>query len=372
MVKLIELPDFIERRREYTIATDFFEGSPQQLNADAYEIAELAAGADLASVVFMTAARAIYVHDIGILPTTAANVLPTSGTGNACVVNITTDGTTEMLTKNYNNNTSIPWPAIDVYQSLYTGGTDTNRYVAAGGHLEVAVTQEANSNISVTNVTVTYADADAYPVPGFGVLAADGGTAVITNDGVKRIFVMTTQATDNDQMYLFSTGESFKFLADKPFVAECLIQYTEADTSDDFEMNLIFGLMNAVAADHLQDDGAGPPANYSGAVIFKVDGETLWKFESSVGATQVPATGNGTASTITAGTAALYQRLRIEWVPTTTTGNQINFFVDGVQIGSNIQTLTSATEMQLVLGIKAGSANIQTLNCDYIGCSQAR
>jgi len=368
MVKLLQLPDFIERRREYTLETDFFEESPRQM-FDAYTIAELAANANLASVVFQTAGQSIYIHDVGILPTTVADVAPNNG--NTCAVTITTDGTIGVVTKTYQ--TDVVWPAVDTYDSLFTSGTAGRRHLAQGGHLEVGVVQGTASNISVTDLVVTYSDANAYPVPGFQVLVTDGGSIAITTDGVKRICRITTGATDNDEAYLFSSGESFKFLANKPFVAECKLAITEAD--DDRAM-VIFGLMSDVGAgDAMQDDEDGPKGTYSGAIIFKMGtdvGTRVWNVESSVGSTQVPATGNGTASTVVASTGGVFQTLRIEFLPTTTTGNQVNFFVDGVQIGSNIQTLTSATEMHLVVGVKASSAAAEIVDCDYIGCSQMR
>jgi hypothetical protein len=179
---------------------------------------------------------------------------------------------------------------------------------------------------------------------------------------------------DNDEAYIESANEVFKFAADKPLLFEARVQFTEANTDD---ANILVGLLDAVGANSLQDNGAGPPASYSGATFFKVDGGTVWQCETSVTTTQTTTeltaanVNNLAKRAVTAGGAA-YQTLRIEYMPYSATNAYVTFFVDGVAVAQHDYVFTSATEMQIGLGVKNGGANLETLNVDYVVCSQER
>lgn len=206
--------------------------------------------------------------------------------------------------------------------------------------------------------------------PGFELIATDSGTGTVA-DGVGGICPLVPSdgtVADNDEIYLSSVIELFKFVEDKPIYAEALIQFTEANTDD---ANVCFGLMDGVAANAIQDDGAGPKSSYSGAVIYKVDGGTKWNCETSLAASQTT-----TASQHTAGGSS-YQRLGIECLPVSSTIMEVAFFLDGQQMldanGKPIKhafTYTSATDMNLFIGAKNGSANNETVNVKSIGAFQ--
>ena len=161
------------------------------------------------------------------------------------------------------------------------------------------------------------------------------------------------------------TDETFLFAADKPIIGECFIQYTEGATNIN---NVIFGFMDAFVADSLVDDGAGPKSSYSGMVIFKVDGDTVWECENSISTTQ-----KTTTTTTTAGGAA-FQRLRVEARPHSSTLMDVLFFVDDVQIAKHKdQVFTSATQMSLGIGVKNGAATtVESLFVDYMAAYQLR
>lgn len=194
----------------------------------------------------------------------------------------------------------------------------------------------------------------------------DSGTATVGDEvgGVLTIAASDGTAGDNDEAYVRTTAELFKILDDRLCYAEALIQYTEAATDD---ANVLFGFMNAVAANHLLDDGAGPAASYSGAVIFKVDGGTVWQCESSLAGSQTT-----TVTTATAGGSS-WQRLAIAIQPLDTTVCEVQFEIDGNPFRDSANsvikhrmTYTNATEMHLVVGLKAGSATAQTMKVDLV------
>jgi hypothetical protein len=194
--------------------------------------------------------------------------------------------------------------------------------------------------------------------------AANGIATLTPSDGT---------VADNDEAYIRSSAEIFKFLAGKPIMVEARLQFTEANTDD---ANVIFGLANAVAANHLQDNGAGPLASYSGAVFFKEDGQTLWSVEKSLAGVQstaqLSAVNSINKQAYTAGGAA-YQTLRIEVKPHGGGTMDVEFWIDGVLVYKIKDTsYTSATEMHVFAGVKNGDTNLETLNVDYIEAWQLR
>jgi hypothetical protein len=197
--------------------------------------------------------------------------------------------------------------------------------------------------------------------------ASNSGTIVVGDSvgGVATLNPSDETVANNDETYLLSANESFKFANDKPIWAEARIQFTEGATDD---VNIAFGLMNAVAANSILDDGGGPAASYSGAVFYKVDGGTVWNCENSVGATQ-----KTTATTTTAGGAS-YQTLRIEVRPQAAGFFDVIFLVDGVEVAKHKdQALGSPTEMNLFVGIKNGAdTTAEALLVDYICAYQLR
>lgn len=203
--------------------------------------------------------------------------------------------------------------------------------------------------------------------------SGDGGSATV-GDAVGGVLAILTNAQDNTEEYVESANETFLFAANKPLRFACRCKFSEASTN---KANIIVGLKDAVAADTLQDNGAGPAASYSGAVFFKQDGETLWSVEASIAGTQVTAQLTA-ANTLTglAYTAASsdYKWLTIEFCPISSTSADIVFAIDGVDVYKITgDYITSATEMQICLGAKAGGASAnETLNVDYVSCIQKR
>jgi hypothetical protein len=209
-------------------------------------------------------------------------------------------------------------------------------------------------------------------VGGFSTVASDSGTVSVA-DGVKGIVALVPSdgtVADNDETYMKGTNEVYKFANDKPLRFEALVQFTEANTDD---ANVIVGFKDAVAADTILDNGAGPAASYSGAVFFKVDGDTYWQCEVSIAGTQQTGYAYlpGTTTKITAGGSA-YQRLRIEFQPMSSTVGEVRYWIDGVLVKVFSFTYTNATEMQECFGVKNGAGNLETLNVDYVSCKQVR
>ena len=204
------------------------------------------------------------------------------------------------------------------------------------------------------------------------VTASDSGSALVgdATKGILTILPSDGSVGDNDETYISSVNELFLFAAGKPMTARALIQYTEINTDD---ANIIFGFMNAAVADSIGDAGAGPRATGSLAVIYKVDGGTVWRCQSRNGSEVTDS-----ISTTTAGGSA-WTTLEIIVHDYTTTRAQITYKVDGVFLkdSNNVvikHTLlvAAATEMDLVIGVKNGDTTLETLLVDKIMAKQLR
>ena len=206
------------------------------------------------------------------------------------------------------------------------------------------------------------------------VVATDSGGATLLDqvDGVIQLDASDGTVADEDEVYLHTEKEIFLFAADKPIIVEAMVKFTEANTDD---ANIMFGLADAWAANHLQDAGAGPLASYSGAVFFKEDGQTVWTVENSLAGTQkttqLTAANSLDGEAKTAGGS--WQKLRIEVEAHSITDHRITFKINDRVVARHIgQDMTSATEMALGFGVKNGSANEETLDIDYVFAYQKR
>jgi hypothetical protein len=207
----------------------------------------------------------------------------------------------------------------------------------------------------------------------------DSGSAAV-GDAVNGVMVLTPSdgtVGDNDEVYLASANELFKFAADQPFMGGCRLQFTETAGG---VYNAAFGFANAVAADMLVDNGGGPRASGSTAVIYKVDGGTVWRAQ-----TRNNSIATDSISTTTAG-GTNYQELEIEVTPIDATRVQVVFrcgdiigpttYLTDATTGfpiTHVVTVASSTEMQIFVGAKLGAAtNNDVLNVDYIRFAATR
>lgn len=203
-------------------------------------------------------------------------------------------------------------------------------------------------------------------------LAADTTATVAVADTQAGGVALFTDATDNNEAAIRTTNEIFKFAAGKPILFEASISYTEANTDD---ANVFVGLMDAIGANAMVDNGAGPKSSFSGAGFYKVDGGTRWQFITSIGTTRTTVDlvltdkNNLSRETQTAGGA---QTLRIEVEGDTLTALKVSGFIDDVLVAQHIVDCTSATEMHGGAYVKAGGSNAETLTVKYIRAGQGR
>lgn len=196
------------------------------------------------------------------------------------------------------------------------------------------------------------------------------------SDAVKGIRVITTGGSADDEAWMRSRQQVFKFQSGKPFHFQACVQFTEANTDDGV---LAIGLTDQAGAALIQDGGlAIKSGNLDGALFLKFNGETFWRAFSSVDTdsqnTALNATdkNNLTRTAQTAGSSA-YQVLEIEGFPLNDQ-YQIVYSIDGVEVARHIAIDISGgtEEMNVVFFVKAGGANAETLNVDYTQTYQKR
>ena len=216
---------------------------------------------------------------------------------------------------------------------------------------------------------------------------SDSGSVTVS-DGVGGIVLinpssdMTNSQVEDDQSYITTTTEVFKFATDKPLLFAVKVR-PMANTIG--TLGMIIGVMDSVAADSLQDDELGPSASYSGAVFYTTDSTTVWGCETSIAGSQTTV-----QSEHTIGNNA-WDILVIETKPINSTTTEVHFYsadvqtdgsytlsevglkTSGKQFVAQTITHTSATEMDICLGCKAGTANnSQYLVVDWVYCAQRR
>jgi hypothetical protein len=193
-----------------------------------------------------------------------------------------------------------------------------------------------------------------------------------TTGGAGGILSITQDATDNDEIYFGTTQHMFKIAANKPCYMEHRQQYSEGATDDN---NVMVGFLSTKAANSIIDDGAGPVASATMAVIYKVDGGTVWRVRSQIGAAV------GQTDTVTRHTAggSSYQTLGVEILPYSSTNAHVIYTLDGQQMedanGNKIKhdlVYTNAVEMMPFFGVKNGSATAEVYLADYTAAYQVR
>lgn len=201
----------------------------------------------------------------------------------------------------------------------------------------------------------------------------DTSPTAAVSDGVGGILTLTGDTTANDEVYVASTVQCFKFVADNPIIVEAMLQFSEQNTN---QAAMMFGLMSSVGADSIVDTTGEPKSSFSGAVIYKVPGGTQWKTCSSLGSTQTK-----NQSTTNAPDTA-YHRLTINVMPVSSSIAEVTYYVDGVQLGTSggrpgqnlikdQLTYTSAAVMGVFVGLKQIATGVaEVLNVDYLAGEQ--
>lgn len=212
-------------------------------------------------------------------------------------------------------------------------------------------------------------------------LASDTNSSVACDaDGPGGVLVINTgDNTDNNEAAIKTTNEIILPAPGKPWCVESRLQFTEINTS---AANVAFGAMDVMgSANTILDNGSNLAASFYGAVIYKLDGETVWRCAVSAGT--LSSTGTVAISSATAGGSS-YQTLRIQGLPVARANvSEVTFYVDEVPLydatsGKPIilqmtHGAQGTADCDVGVYCKDGATNnTLTVNVDYIAAAQKR
>jgi hypothetical protein len=203
---------------------------------------------------------------------------------------------------------------------------------------------------------VWFDDFHGYTSGGDGGLTStttdSGGAQVVAGvGGILELDASDGTVGDNDEVYVGGTDTVITLSSSTECWFEARVKFTEANTDD---ANIIVGLSSTYAAQTLVDNGGGPPADYSGAVFFKVDGGTVWQTEVS------ESTSQSTNTSVATRTSGSYARLGFYANGT----SSIKFYIDGIEVAEETSNLPTSAVSPL-FGLKNGDTNEEKLDVDW-------
>lgn len=200
-------------------------------------------------------------------------------------------------------------------------------------------------------------------------LQADAASTV-GHEGPGRSRLKLLSSVDNEEAAVSTVNELFKFIADKSLYCEGLIQQTKPNTDDG---SMAFGFGDAIGADFITDDGTAMGINDSGAVIYTLKNESVWRFQTEIGGVAV------TTTSTTSSVSSTGQTLAIDITPRSSTVFVARPFVDGVQLRdangvpiSHDITLGTSTDMDFGVYQKGHHADDYIVYVDYLYAAQVR
>jgi hypothetical protein len=200
----------------------------------------------------------------------------------------------------------------------------------------------------------------------------DTGTVLMGDDvnGVATLTPSDGTVVDNDEAYLATPNEIYKFGTNRNIYGRWKFRYTAVVAADP---NIAVGFQNAVGANSIVDNG-GVKTSGSTLAIEKKDGETAFRCTSACNGTAVTTLSN---KTIAAATDYVAEIECLDWDGVSM---KVVFKIDGEYLkdtNNNVikhtVAIASATEMQMFAGIKLGAnTNNDTLLLDYWYGAQTR
>ena len=214
----------------------------------------------------------------------------------------------------------------------------------------------------------------------------DSGDALAQDapNGVVLLTPSDTTVADNDEVYLASALQRWRFEGGRPLSAGCRLRWQEAVAN---AANVIFGLVSSPGVDMLADNGGGPRASGNMVVLYKRDGDTKWRAQVRDAFGYQDA-----ASTVPAGAVAVREVIdghvvsdNLPWAelmidvrdpePALTVRDRLvvaRLWADGVMLAEHRLSQRDAADMSLVVGVKNGSATQESLYVDWVGADQVR
>jgi len=222
-----------------TIRYDFRGATPSAAKRfHQHILADLDAGADLASTVIFVPGEDVTIHDVTVTPDGTAAGVDDSNTSVWTVKN----GANTLVTETFDSSTAFP--ADNTKTSLGTLDSDYT-LVKDGGRLELAVTNGATANLPACVVTIEYSTvrddlAGVAPDWQFYRSAAAGNPTVSVSGGKLQLAL---DATEEAQILTAFLGDHLAYDIDDIIRMEMLVSIS--DSSLDSAITVAMGLASA-------------------------------------------------------------------------------------------------------------------------------
>lgn len=219
-------------------------------------------------------------------------------------------------------------------------------------------------DIQVAEAQLSYTESFLTTGTSSRVVITAAGTAAALNLRGGGVALPTAAATDNSKSGVRGAGNIVLLASKKNAWMAAKLQYAEANTN---AANLLVGFSSVALASAIQSDGAGIPANFSGAGFVKTDGGvTNWRVFVSNATTQTIVELNAAASldkTAKPAASSAYQLLEVDLYCKSDTRADVVFKIDGVTVYKIMDwDITSIAAMAPIAMIMSGSTTPETLN----------
>lgn len=227
---------------------------------------------------------------------------------------------------------------------------------------------DLSPQLQVVLTSSLYDDFFNYQTGGLFTSAPIGaGTVAADDTGGTDQLLLTTAGTGTDGTFVKTTKQNFLFTDGQPMYCQSKITYANQATTNAW-VGFGFASTNVLTI----TSGLIPTASYSGALVFKQKGSTVWSVQTSNGSTKQNSDSNVVA------TDGSYT-LSVEVNKYDGTYASVSFLVNGIQLTdvNNVGikhkvAYASLVKMGIIAGTQEGSANAQTLKVDYIAGGKLR
>lgn len=236
--------------------------------------------------------------------------------------------------------------------------------------MAITKTAQLDPKLVINQSSTVFGDFYDYTSGGtFTTVAASSGTTAADDTGGTDQVKLTTAATLNDYQGVKSTKQNFLMNSGTAMYSETYLNFTSQSSN-----NATVGAGFTSDPTTFASSTADPSGSYSGAIIYRLSGDTSWRCQSSNGSTKT------TSQSSNAPCADGYHVLRVDIVNwDSATNAQVIYTVDNQLLkDSNGQVIrhtvafSGLVKMGIFAQTVAASANAQVCNVDYMGAGKFR
>lgn len=194
----------------------------------------------------------------------------------------------------------------------------------------------------------------------FTTFTTNSGTVAADDTAGSSKILLTTGTTAGNFVGTATTNAPYLVAAGRPVFAQGRLTYANQATTTG---EPFFGLASTTTL--TMTSSLDPLASYSGALIYKRAGDTVWSVQSSNGSTKT------TTQTNIVGTDGSYD-LRVDMQDRDGTNADVTFLINGVMATDvnnrpikHVLAIASLVKQKLICGVQTSTNNAQTAYFDF-------